>query len=276
METSTPLPFAKTPCVIAGIETQSGTFRPQSVYDGFAAPYDFSGSMANVISGYYQLDNPSYSTIGVHVCPPTSGVISFFGTFNGTEYAPITLRQIGDDGYSQKTSINADIHGSHDYIGSIAALRAIRFVLTTTGLGGVGMAAGRMTVSVSTLEGIEHEAPPHKFGNQPFHKGIYVNNTTGSGILLYQPPTGQRFVVTDLTLSVLSAGANITLYEDDGYANPDAWMYSTYVKTTSNDTQIITCNYSTPFVASGLNNGLYLAVDATSTVRGVVQGYYSS
>lgn len=276
METSTPIPFAKTPCVIAGIETVSGTFRPQSVLDGFPAPYDFSGSIANVLSGSFSIQNPNYATIGVHIDAPESGIVGFYGTFDGSSYTPITFRQVGSDGYSQQNSISSDTLGQHDYIGSIASLRAIKFILTTTGVSGSGTIVGRLSAPVSTLEGIENSSPPHKFGNQPFHKGIYINNTTGSGVLVYQPPTGMRFVITDVNLSVFSAGANITLYEDAGLANPDTWVYSTYVKTTSNDTQIINCNFSTPFVASGLNNGLYLTVDATSTIRGTVQGYYAA
>ena len=276
MESSNIMTFAHSPCIIGGLQTSSGTYRPVTVsdYAESNAPYDFNGVIPNISGASYTLDNPSYSTIGVRLISSSGVNIGFYGTFDGIEYSPITLRQLSDDGYTQIDYWSSGSDGSHDYIGSIASLRAVKFTALNTGVSGASV-GGRLSVPVSTLEGVENNAAPHKFGNAPFHKGIFVNNTTGSGILVYQPPSGRKFIITDYCLSIFAGGANVTLYEDGNDSNTDSWLTSVYVKTTANDVKIINMNFSTPFVSSAVNYPLRISVDSTATVRGVVQGYYT-
>lgn len=266
------LTYAHTPCNVPVVYSpSSGVYRPITSEDFNGAVKDFSGVLDTGIGAEYIIENNgAYSTIGFHVMSPSGLIINFFGSFDGTNYEAITFRNIGSDGYTQKDESDGTVDC---YIGSIAALKRIKFS-NQNGLTGARCVAGRMVSQLSVLEGIEHSAPPHKFGGDPFHRGIYLNNTTGSGILVYQPPTGFRFAITDISLSVFSAGANITLYEDGDVNNPNSWVFSAFVKATSNDSQVYNLNLSTPFLSSSANYGLYLAADATSTVRGVVHGYY--
>lgn len=266
--------FNHSPVQIAGVWIESGNYyRPiiDSDFNGKVA--NFSGTIPSTSSGEYILNNSNYSTLGFHICVPSGGEISFYGSFDGQNYDNITLRQLGDDGYTQKATYSNNIC-DYNYIGSISALKTVKFVNTITG-NGIGYVVGRMSSQVSTLEGIEHNAPPHKIGNTPFHKGIFVNNTSVTGQVIYQPPTGYRFVITDFNLSIFSAGANITLYENGDATDTDSWIFSVYVKATSNDTQVFNSNLSTPYLANSITAPLCICADATSTVRGVVHGYYT-
>lgn len=263
--------YAHTPFSVPAV-LSSGTYRPLNSNDFNGAFYDFSGCLGTASGQEVVLDNfGNFSTIGFHI-PATSGLsVGFYGSFDDINYETITFRQIGGDGYTQ---IDLYDGSANSHIGSISALRKIKFV-NLYGSSQSGCVMGRMTTNVSTLEGIEHGNPPHKYGNTPFHKGIYLNNTTGSGISIVTPPTGFKFIITDIGLSISSAGAYVTLYEDDNAADPDKWVFSAYVKANLADTQVYNLNLSTPFVSSQVNWPLKLHVSDTTTVRGVVHGYYS-
>jgi hypothetical protein len=250
---------------------ENGQFRPVTPNDFGGSWHDFSGQLLPASGSEYVIDNSGYSTIGLHIHTPSGTNVGFYGSFNGSDYDNITLRQLGDDGYTQ-TAENND--SCQDFIGSVSALRKIKFIVDRSG-SATGCVAGRLIKQVSTLEGIEHNAPPHKFGNTPFHKGIYLNNTTGSGMLIYQPPTGYKFVITDLQLSVSSDGGLITFYEDGNANDRDSWVFAAYVKATLGNTEVHSRNFSTPYVANTINNGLYYTVTADSTIRGVIHGYYT-
>lgn len=270
--------FAHTSCQIMGVETQSGTFKPlKNTY--LNAPYDFSGDLSNTIGSSYTISNPAHSTIGLHIDGPTGMTFGFFGSFDGANYAPITFRQIGDDGYTQVTTTGADIAVNHDYIGSVAGLRNIRFTTLTTGIQGSlsGFVAGRLSINPSVLEGIEHSSPPHKFGNPLFHKGFTATDTTISHSGIVQGITDKRIVITFISFGAIStAGANVTIYEGSGdsYAlNPDNWAFSTYVKTSNTQTEFFNMSLPTPFICSEKNTPISIVSDADVTLRGVIHGY---
>lgn len=268
--------FAHSPCTIGGLYVVSGgLYRTLRDEDFNGVPLDFSGKIVNTISGEYIVQNPCYSTIGFYSELPSGMTVSFQGTFDGTHYVPITFRQIEDDGYTQGNTVISDVVEKKNYIGSIASLKAIKFVTLSTGLPGVDtFVAGRMVAEVSTLEGIENSAPPHSIGNKPFHKGI---NITGGIVneVIYQPQDGYTFAVTDIKLSASStAGSYVTLYESGNVANPDNWIFSVYVKCPENDTKVYSLALSLPFVSSSGGAPLCIDSSAPALVRGVVHGYY--
>ncbi len=222
-----------------------------------------------IASGAYcEVWNPGMSTICFHITPPNNGWVQYQGTFDGINYTPITLRQVGDDGYSQESSV------PEDYIGSVIGLKSLRFV-NMTGASAVGTVMGTFNRQVSTLEGIENDAPPHKFGNSLFHLGINITGAAVADQLLYHPSSRHKVAITHISMGTASTnGSNITVYEGSGMASdPNRWVFSTYVKAPVSDTVNISPSFLTPWVSQYYGSGIYITTDGVTTVRGVVHGY---
>lgn len=242
---------------------ESGLFRSIDANDIF--PISISGNLSQVSGSEVVVDNPYYNTIGFHIKPPSGATVQFQGSFDGVNFSPITLRQIGADGYCQCTE------AEEDYLGSIAALKSIKFKTTVSGFN-AGSYAGRMVKEVSTLEGMEHSAPPHKFGHELWHTGFAFTNQTGINLEIYTPPSGYSFVITYLTFGAYStAGSDITFHEDG--LGVDKWVFSTYIKSNLNDSKYIDTNLTSPYVASAPNVPLNLDLSAETTIRGVLHGF---
>lgn len=244
------------------IASQAGSSIPAST--------DF-GSPSNIpaISGsYVQVENRGYSTVGLHVVPPSGGRVLFYGSFDGEHYTNFTFRQIGSDGYSQEAYVE------EDYVGSIIGAKALRFV-NVSGGSSDGTVAGTLSTPVCTLEGIEHGAPPHKFGNELFHVGFHMSDGAFSNSGLYQPTARRKFVITYISMGVASAdGTNITFHEGSGTStSPNKWIFTTYVKSPSTNTQLINAGFTTPYVASSLETPFCISSDGSATIRGVAHGY---
>lgn len=232
---------------------------------------DFSGVLTGTLGATYILDNSSaHSTIGFHLTIPSGGQVQFEGSYDDSHYSPIQLRELSSNGYIQSSEV------SEDYIGSVAALRKIRFNVISGGAAD-GSVAGRLCKDVSTLEGIENSAPPHRFGNTLFHKGFSLSATTASNTVVYTPPAYSKFVISYISFGASSPlGANIIFHETpDTGVNSNNWVFSTYLKSSATDTQFFNAVINTPFVASGTGTSFCLTVDASTTLRGVVHGYYS-
>lgn len=233
-------------------------------------PFGSVGNIPATSGSYFQLDNPSYSTIGANINPDGGGVVNFLGSFDGVNYDQITLRQIGSDGYSYECSGSSPAN----YIGSISALRSIRFANKTGSLSPCSV-VGMMSAEMSTIEGIENGPPPHRFGNKLIHMGFDVSNSTVSNSGLYTAAPRHKFVLTDLTFGIASAAATtITFHEGSGTAsNPSQWVFSTYCNLPNNSTEQVTAGFSTPHVADNEQSTLYLTTSTAVTMRGIIHGY---
>lgn len=231
----------------------------------------YFGASGNIPSGsgsFVEFDSYGYSTAAFRINVPSQGLIQFQGTFDGINYNDITFRQIGNDGYSQESFESAD------YIGSIIGTRKLRF-LNVTGALNSGSVMGTLSKNVSILEGVEHNNPPHKFGNVLFHIGVNVSGNSFSNSGLFFPQPRHKFAVSYLAMSVSSqAGAYITFHEGSGTsADASQWVFSTYIKASSNDTQFMNAVLNTPYVSSNARSGLFLTVEGNALLRGVVHGY---
>jgi hypothetical protein len=236
---------------------------------GGSAYLDFSGTIGTGIGDMYRFENScGHSSVGFHLTIPSGGEVQFQGSYDGVNFTPIQMRELSSNGYVQITD------HTEDYLGSISAVRSMRFILTAAG-NLPATVAGRACKDSATLEGIENANPPHRFGNELFHKGFSLSNGVTGNMSLFTPPSGNKFVLTYISFSAIStAGANITFHETpDTGVNANNWVFSTFVKTNANETQFFNIILSTPFVASGANNTLFFSTDASVTTRGVIHGY---
>lgn len=223
-----------------------------------------TGNLAAANNSVFTINNDrGFSSIAFRLTVPTSGTVTFEGTFDGTNWSSFVMRQIGDDGYIQSTSTTGD------YIGSIASVRAFRVRVSSAG-SAAGSVIGVASEEACTLEGIENSAAPHKFGFAAVRKGFSFT-TTQTAASIWAPATGRKFVVTDLILSVATDG-NVKIFDEtDAAAN---WLINADFTVTgvagSNQFPI---NLRTPFVSSTTNNNLKITTSTTMTVRGTVFGY---
>lgn len=231
--------------------------------------FGFSGNMPSGSGSFYEVDSFGYSTATFNVQPPNQGTIQFTASFDGVNFDSITFRQMGDDGYSQES------YQSANYIGSILGSKKLRFVNMSGALNS-GSIIGTFSKEVGILEGVEHNNPPHKFGNALFHLGINVSGASISNSGLYFPRPRHKFAVTYVALGMSSQnGSFITLHEGSGTAgNASQWIFTTYTKSSTNDTQFVNAVLNTPYVASNFHSGLFLSVEGgVATIRGVIHGY---
>ncbi len=252
-------------------DSLSGILRvPDVVKDfGGSAFVDFSGDLGSGLNSTLTFNNNcGHSSVGFHARELNGGEIQFQGSYDGLNYSAIQMRELSSNGYTQSTD------HQEDFLGSISCLRDLRFKRTVASSLATPI-VGRMSKDAATLEGIENMSPPHRFGNALFHKGFNLNSMTTGNMSIYAPPIGNKFVLTYISFGLLStAGANVIFHESsDTGVNPNNWVFSTYAKTSANETAFFNIALSTPFVASGTNNHLYFTTDASVTMRGVIHGY---
>jgi len=231
--------------------------------------FGYSGNMPSGSGSYYEIDSFGYSTAAFNVQTPSQGTVQFTASFDGVNYDSVTFRQMGDDGYSQEAAETSN------YIGSVVGSRKLRFV-NASGAFSSGTVMGTLSKEVCVLEGVEHNSPPHKFGNALFHIGINFSGNAFSNSGLYFPQPRHKFAVTYVSLAMASQnGAFITLHEGSGTAaNASQWIFTTFTRNSTNDTQLVNAVLSTPYVSSDFQSGLFLSVQGNDAiVRGVVHGY---
>lgn len=221
----------------------------------------FSSALSQTLGATYEVNVDGYNGIGFHLNPPTGGSIQFEGSYDGVNWTPITLRDIGDDGYTQHSETE------DDYIGSVACLTKIRFktVLAGSAPGSIG---GRMTVPTNTLEGIEHGYAPHSIGYTILAKPITF---TGSqyDYPLWVPTSGKRAVVSDIHFSI---DTTATIQITDGPVTSHDPLFSAVMKVPGGDSRFISIAFALPHVTHQ-NGTVYYTQSATSNVDGIIQGY---
>lgn len=257
--------------LVYAFDPVSGVLRAADTTKDFGggAFVDFSGNLNPELNSILTFNNEcGHSSVGFHVREVNGGSVQFQGSYDGVNYSPIQMRELSSNGYIQSTD------HQEDFLGSISCLKNLRFKRIVAGSVETPI-VGRMSKDAATLEGIENANPPHRFGNELFHRGFYLTNGTTGNMNIYDPPPENKFVLTYIAFGVIStAGANVTFHEfDDAGANKDGWVFSTYVKTNANESQSFNIGFPTPFVASSMNNNLYFSTDAAVNIRGVIHGY---
>jgi hypothetical protein len=212
-------------------------------------------------------DNPcAYASVGFHLVVPADGSVVFEGTFDDTNWVPITFRQIGADGYRNHA------HEDEDFIGSISTLRAFR-VRTYEDGSTDGSLHGRALHAISTIEGIEHGNPPHNIGHDIIRFGVNVLSVVTDQVL-YTPTTEdghfKRFVITGYQFSLSGSGDAIIFDETNATEN---WIFAANVKIQITEGDYISHQFDPPFMSAGSGNEVKITTTGTAIVRGVMNGY---
>jgi hypothetical protein len=205
-----------------------------------------------------------YSTVGFHLIPPTGGTVTFEASFDNVNWEPITVRGINSDVLTQ----TAD--AEDDFIGSIAGGRSFR-VRTSSAGSTLGTVVGRAQRDAAVIETIEFGAPPHRVGYDLIHKdGEYT--TAQAATALWTPASGNKFVVTDMTL--IAAGttdATVSIF-DAADASGSRLFYSA-VDVSNNRQFSYNHSFRVPWVSAAADNVLKVTTDANITLFVGVHGY---
>lgn len=204
------------------------------------------------------------STIGFRVVPPIGGTVIFEGSFNGITWEEISMRSIDNDLMSHSTDITSN------FIGSISGLRKFRIRTSSAG-SAAGTMTGKLQKAVAVLEGIEFGNPPHKFGFTPISKdGGWTSAQTGTTI--WDPTTGNKFVLTDLILII---GGNtdgvVTIFDETN--STGNIIFKGTIDISNNRQFSFNHAFKVPKVSSAINNILKITMSTDMTVDVVVHGY---
>jgi hypothetical protein len=223
------------------------------------------GNLGQNVNDAYTLEKKDeFNSIGIHVEAPTGGTVQFEGTVDGVNWAPINLRSIEQDIYTQTTD------NGFDFTGSIATLRAFR-VKTIVAGSAPGTVRGLMSRAVSTLEGQEFGWPPHRFGFHTVHKDA-TYATAQSGTALWTPAAGKRFVITDIIMNVSgTVDGTISIYEETD--TPGNRLFKGLVEVTTNKQFSMNHSYRVPFEAGAADNVLYIDTSGNMDVDIMLHGY---
>jgi hypothetical protein len=219
----------------------------------------FTGVLNGALGSYYELSCQGYNSIGFHIVPPAGACIQFQGCFDGV-FTPITLREIGGDGYAQH------VHVAEDFVGSVATLSKLRFVTIIAGTG-TGSVTGRLSSQVSTLEGIEHGYAPHSIGFPVVTRNIEFSGSVYNSPIWAAVP-GKVPVVTDIHFT---ADATSTVTISDGPVGVNVNLFKGSIKISASDSKFFPINFGLPHVVT--NGTVYFSQTASANVNGIIHGY---
>lgn len=223
---------------------------------------NFSESIPAALNSTVEITvNYGHNSMAFYIIPPTGGKVMFEGTPDGTNWAAITVREIGANGYTHQAATAAH------FIGSISCMRKIRLKTITPG-SAPGIITGKMVKGASTLEGAENNAAPHLFGYVPIHKDADFTGTQ-TGAAVWTPTSGKKFVVTDIIFSTGSVTGSVTFTLFDG--TDIAGNRVMKLRTGSNSA--ISQRLKTPFVSAAAGNVLRYTSSGTAESTVLIHGY---
>jgi hypothetical protein len=233
------------------------------------------GTAANSTSSV-DVNGSNSITIGIETT--TTGTFTIEATSDGINWGTPEVFDASADIWVSGTNITPTAGKTYQVLAG--GYRAIRLRTVTT-LGATVAHAINATMSQSFIGGIDTGAAPHNFGYVVFHKdGEY--STTQTGVALWTPTAGKKFVVTDFTISTGGTTAGIvTLWQGAGGGTPD----TTY--TAGTDPALFRGEFSpsatakpgiakvltVPFVSSTVDHVLRVTTSAAMTIYVQVNGY---
>jgi hypothetical protein len=222
------------------------------------------GTVASTLGSAVAFETGGANSLGFHYEPPAGSTSIFEGSWDGSHWVDITLRQMGAHGY---TSITDDTH--QDWVGSCATWRYFRLRITQGGTG-VGVIRGRFSYAPSTIEGVENQAMPHRIGASSQSKSFSFTGVTSNGTIWAPTTSYHRLYITDLFFTV---DATTTVIFSDGSNAEGKLVFKGKFKPASGESSYVPAAFSLPHVFTGPNRALMFTQSGGAEVDGVVHGY---
>lgn len=202
--------------------------------------------------------------ISFHIVPPSGGTVVFESTMDGENWVGTTMRAVDADLLTQETSVE------EDFIGSISGALQMKFRVSASG-SSVGTVIGLSQGAPAVIETIEFNAPPHKIGYPIKHKnGTYTDAATG--VALWTPAAGKKFVVTDVIVIVGGNNSGRVTIFDETNENGNL-VFNGDLDIANNRQFSIAIPFNTPFISDAAGNVLRVTMTTAMTVDIIVHGY---
>lgn len=226
---------------------------------------NFSNNIGSGLNDIVEINNiESYSTAGFYIQVPSGSNVIFEGTFDSVNWVPIAFRSLNDDTYRQNTAAD------RNFLGSINALNKFRTRNTSIGSTS-GKITGRLSRDQAILEGIEHAQQPHKIGAIIVNKnGDFTTQQTNT--VLWSPPSGFRFVLTEINLSIGgTTDGSIIIFENNN--TTENQILKTYVQVGGSNVQTRDNPFRTPYVSKFNGGQVKVTSSAAITFAVHVRGF---
>ena len=213
--------------------------------------------------------------VSVFVSTTQTGTFRFEATIDGKNWFTHPL-VVGPSLSGEYSIISTDITptSGNYYKMSVSGYKALR-ARTVTTLGG-GVVLGFIG---DTLESFSNMLPPpHTIGYQLIHHDDEFT-TQQTGVALWIPASGKKFVITDFTISTGGTTSGVvTLWQggaaDTTYnAGTDPAIFRGEFAPSNSSKPGITKTFSVPYVSTTVNHYLRLTTSAAMTVYVQVNGY---
>jgi len=230
---------------------------------------EFFGSVGNIgkeaDDAVICVNNAVFNTISFHIEPPLGGSVGFEESIDGESWENFSLRSTTNDIFKQ--SVDIEEH----FKGSIAGSRLIRFRTLTAG-SAPGTIIGQFSPFVSTLEGIEFNAPPHRFGFLPESQDFSFT-TSQTATTLWAPDINKNIHITDFAIIVGGTQDGlISIFRTDDLMGHR--LFRGNIAVTTNRQFSFSQSLVTPF-DSGTDESIKFSSSEDMIIDLMIQGYQS-
>lgn len=205
----------------------------------------------------------------------TTGTFTIEVTGDGTNWQAADVYAVAGDNWLTGQNLTLTVGVSYNVI--IGGWRAMRLRTVTT-LGATVAHFVTLSMSQSIISAIDTGFAPHAIGYAVLNKsGEYT--TTQTGVALWTPLAGRKFVISDLTISTGGTTAGIvTVWQgasaDSTYtAGTDPVLFRGEFSPTSTAKPGVVKSLTVPFVSSTTDHHLKVTTSAAMTLYIQVNGY---
>jgi hypothetical protein len=245
---------------------------------GYAHRYNPTALAATLDSAStIDVEGGNTMTWGILSTTATSGTVIFEGSADANNWLAVEVFDAGLDQWVSGQSIPPT--ANKVYHVACGGYRQIRMRVNSA-LNGTVTHTVNVTNSQQLLAGIDTGAAPHNFGYALVHRDT-EQTTAQTGLALWTPTTGKKFVITDISISTGGTTAGIiTLWVSNSAsgdttftAGTDITIYRAEFAPSTTSRPGVVKSFNVPYVSPTANFPLRLNTSAAMTFYCQVNGY---
>ena len=239
----------------------------QAIWVGTVGLYQDFGAVGNLGENLNDevlfTNTGGFHSIGFSLVVPTGGRVAFEGSYDGTNFVPVTV--LATDGTGYVRGIDYD----DTFIGSIATMRLFRVITVVAG-SAPGTVIGRVSDAQNVIEGLDQTAAPHNIGMSPQHLGFEFTTPQTDVVVGVVLTADYKYAFTEIYISVTGTG-NVTFFDETN--NQFTWAFTSDFAVPLDQRENISRTFALPFVASAGGNSFKVTTTGTIQIIGTVHGY---
>jgi hypothetical protein len=255
-------------------DTLAGNAMAAGIGPGFAVRYDPT-ALATALNSASTINIDGANSVTLAISTTTTGTFVIEGTSDNTNWVGLEVFEASTDTWVSGISITPTVGRIYQILSQ--GYRQLR-IRVNSALGATVSHNFTLTSAQQFLGGIDTGAAPHNFGYTIIARaGEY--NTAQTGVALWTPTTGRKFVVSDLTIATGGTTAGIvTVWQgasgDTTYtAGTDPVVFRGEFAPSNTVKPGVVKSFTVPFVSSTTDHILRVTTSAAMTVYVQVNGY---